>query len=182
MKLVETNIEGCYLIETPVFKDDRGFFTELYHDSKLDVIHRNWVQDNMSFNVEANVLRGLHFQVRNPQAKLVRCLQGRVLDIVFDMRENSDTYLQTVDVELDLNTGIMVPEGCAHGYLTLEPNSMVLYKVSTFYDPKDEAGIHYRSEEVNTKHKIPEVVTMSRKDIQWLSYSEYLYHSKFGSI
>lgn len=146
MKKISTKLQGLYLIEPDVFGDNRGFFMESYNSSKfteLGVDHL-FVQDNHSLSVEAGVLRGLHYQL-NPktQTKLVRVAAGAIYDVVVDIRKNSPTFEQWVGVILSEanKRQLLVPQGFAHGFCTIVPNTQVLYKVDEYYSPEHDRGI-----------------------------------------
>ncbi|HEX4181985.1 MAG TPA: dTDP-4-dehydrorhamnose 3,5-epimerase [Caulobacteraceae bacterium] len=134
------------LLQPRRFEDERGWFSETYNqrrekDLGLDVV---FVQDNHSMSRPVGVLRGLHFQAPpHGQGKLVRCLRGRIWDVAVDVREGSPTYAQWVDAELSAENGrqLYVPVGFAHGFITLEPDTEVEYKVTDFYDRDSEGGL-----------------------------------------
>jgi dTDP-4-dehydrorhamnose 3,5-epimerase len=129
-----------------IFSDQRGWFCETFRlDRFLPHIGKEtWVQDNQSLSSESGTLRGLHFQLPpHPQAKLVRCLSGAIFDVAVDLRNGSPTYGQWVGIELSAENGkqLYIPEGFAHGFMTLEPNSMIFYKVSDYYAPDCDRGL-----------------------------------------
>jgi len=146
MKITPQAIPEILLIEPKRFGDARGFFSEVWKRSALAAhgFTEDFVQDNHSLSREVGVLRGLHFQ-RPPtaQGKLVRVVRGRILDVAVDIREGSPTYGQHVACELsDQNwLQLWVPRGFAHGFMTLEPDTEVLYKVNAEYDPATDGGI-----------------------------------------
>lgn len=144
----QTGIEGCFLLESEVFRDNRGLFLESYHKAALEAaigIKVEFVQDNVSVSYKG-VLRGLHYQ-KEPyaQTKLVRVLQGAVLDVVVDLRKDSATYGQHIKQHLDAERGLalFIPKGTAHGFLALEDNTVFSYKCDAHYHPEAEAGIRY---------------------------------------
>ena len=145
MKITTTKLEGLLIIEPRIFPDDRGYFYESYNQQKYaDAgIPDTFVQDNQSFS-QKGALRGLHGQA-NPfaQGKLVRVLQGRVLDVAVDIRKNSPTFGQHVTVELsgDNHLQFWVPPGFLHGFVTLEDDTIFTYKVTNFYDKASEIGV-----------------------------------------
>lgn len=144
IKVTKAPIEGLYIIEPAVHGDNRGYFMETY--SKRDMeeagLTMNFVQDNQSMSVKG-VLRGLHFQKQFPQGKLVRVIRGKVFDVAVDLRKNSNTYGGWFGVELSAENKkqFYVPEGFAHGYLTLSDVAEFCYKVTDFYHPGDEGGL-----------------------------------------
>jgi dTDP-4-dehydrorhamnose 3,5-epimerase len=148
MKVHNTPLSGLVIIESPVFRDTRGTFQRL---QCVDAFRENglpatFVQTNLATNSSRNILRGMHFQ-KAPygEEKLVRCVDGKILDIVIDIRPESPTYLQHFRVELthDNALALLVPKGFAHGYLTLTDAAAVLYHVSTPYTPHAEGGIRW---------------------------------------
>ena len=154
MKAIETKIPGVLIIETDVFKDQRGYFTETYNKSKYEAmgITTEFVQDNRSFSAQKGTLRGLHWQ--NPpfaQAKLVSCSRGTVMDVAVDIRKGSPTFGQWVSVELsDKNhRQIFIPRGFAHGFLTLTEDVEFCYKCDNVYNKAAEGGMRYDAPEVN---------------------------------
>ena len=137
-------IEGLYVIEPTVHGDNRGYFMETYNRRDMEEagLNMNFVQDNQSMSVKG-VLRGLHFQKQFPQGKLVRVIRGKVFDVAVDLRKNSNTYGRWFGVELSAENKkqFYVPEGFAHGYLTLSDVAEFCYKVTDFYHPGDEGGL-----------------------------------------
>ena len=138
------------MIITPKrFSDDRGFFSESWNRQKLSAhlgFELDFVQDNHSFSRHVGTLRGLHFQVPpDAQAKQVRCSRGRLLDVAVDLRGDSPTFRQWVAVELSFDNGrqLLIPEGFAHGFVTLEPNTEVSYKCSANYAPVSDRSIAF---------------------------------------
>ena len=144
MHLISTDIQDVHIIESQVFKDDRGYFLETYHGRhfKSAGISDVFVQDNLSYSIK-NALRGLHFQVTRPQAKLVRVISGEVFDVAVDIRRTSPTFGRWVSVHLSEHNKrqVYIPPGCAHGFCVLSKSARVFYKCSDFYDPDDEGGI-----------------------------------------
>jgi dTDP-4-dehydrorhamnose 3,5-epimerase len=167
MHIEELALPGVQLISPNRFTDDRGYFEELY---KLDAfaqasIRTDFVQDNLSFS-KKGVVRGMHYPVApHAQAKLVRVLQGRVMDVVADVRPYSPTYGQVLHIELSAESGqqLLVPEGYAHGFEAME-DTLFIYKCTAQYDKTTEGGIHYLDPMLaiqwQTKHPI-----VSEKDL-----------------
>ncbi len=146
MKIVETEIPDVKLISPIRFGDERGWFEEIYRQDILAAagIRDVFVQDNVSFSISRGTIRGLHFQAPpSAQAKLVRVLVGSALDVAVDLRLSSTTYGRHVSVEIDAKSGRMVyiPSGFAHGFCTLEPNTLLTYKVSAPYDSKRDRSL-----------------------------------------
>ena len=144
IKVTKAPIEGLYIIEPAVHGDNRGYFMETYNKRDMGDagLTMNFVQDNQSMSVKG-VLRGLHFQKQFPQGKLVRVIRGKVFDVAVDLRKNSNTYGRWFGVELSAENKkqFYVPEGFAHGYLTLSDVAEFCYKVTDFYHPGDEGGL-----------------------------------------
>ena len=154
MKLEKTTLEGLYILHTDFFGDHRGWFTESFNEQKYSDIGINikFIQDNHSFSKEKGTLRGLHFQTGEyAQSKLIRCTRGRLLDICVDLRKESKTYLKYVSVELsDANRlQLFVPKGFAHGFVTLEDDVEVMYKVDAYYSKQHDSGIRYDDPTLN---------------------------------
>ena len=138
------DIEGLYVIEPTVFKDERGYFVETYNqnDMKEAGLDMVFVQDNQSMSTRG-VLRGLHFQKQFPQGKLVRVVRGKVFDVAVDLRSDSKTYGKWFGVELSAENmkQFYIPEGFAHGFLVLSEIAEFCYKCTDFYHPGDEGGL-----------------------------------------
>ncbi len=154
MKAIETEIPGVLIIDTDVFGDKRGYFTETYSKPKYEKmgIDVDFVQDNMSFSASEGTLRGLHWQ--NPpyaQAKLVSCTKGKVIDVAVDIRKGSPTFGKWVSCELsaDNHRQFFIPRGFAHGFLTLSPDVEFRYKVDNVYNKEAEGAICYNDPTVN---------------------------------
>ena len=148
MQLLETAIPDVKLLVPKQFKDHRGFFSEVYSRKALaDVgITADFLQDNHSLSVEKGVLRGLHYQLPPmAQDKLIRVVRGSILDVAVDVRRSSPTFGKHVAAVLSAENWrqVYVPVGFAHGFVTLEPNTEVLYKVTAFYSPQHERGIRW---------------------------------------
>ena len=154
MKIENTKIEDVKVITPKVFDDDRGCFFETFKaNAFLDQsLPANFVQDN-EVRSKKDVLRGLHYQLNNPQGKLVRVVYGNVLDVAVDIRIGSPTFGQYYLVELSAENKkiFFIPEGFAHGYLVTSPDSIVLYKCTNIYDRKDEYGIRWDDKTIGIK-------------------------------
>ncbi len=154
MKVKETKLEGCFIIEPDVFDDERGYFFESFNQIKFsNMVGENvsFVQDNESFSSKG-VLRGLHFQSgQYAQAKLVRVIHGKVLDVAVDLRENSVTFGQHISVELsnENKRQLFVPRGFAHGFVVLSKNAIFSYKCDNFYNKQSEGGIIFNDPDLN---------------------------------
>ncbi len=160
MEWTPTALDGCFILEPQVFKDHRGDFMESYNKQvfhKVSGLDVDFVQDNEVFSTYG-VIRGLHYQATpHQQAKLVRCVSGRILDVAVDLREDSPTYLQHVAVELtrENRKQLFVPHGFAHGYSVLSREAVVAYKCDTYRDVASERAVHYASKELNIDWGIP---------------------------
>ena len=152
MRFSETSIPGVILIEPDVFRDARGYFLETFNAAKYSKagIPQTFVQDNQSVSAK-NTLRGLHMQVRKPQGKLVRAVEGEIWDVAVDLRADSATFGQWTAVILSGENfhQFYVPPGCAHGFCVLSESAQVQYKVTELYDPSDEAGVAYNDPSIN---------------------------------
>ena len=146
MEFVQTEIQDVILVKPTVIEDHRGFFMESYHIEKFNIggIDCTFVQDNQSKSIH-NTLRGLHFQVKYPQAKLIRCLKGQVFDVAVDIRPDSPFFGKWMGEELsaDNKYQLYIPEGFAHGYYVMSETAEIAYKCSEIYHPEDEQGIRW---------------------------------------
>lgn len=144
MKITETDLDGVLIIEPDVYGDHRGFFFETYNQERYKKagINQNFVQDNLSSSIK-NTLRGLHFQITYPQAKLVQAITGEIFDVAVDIRPDSKTFGKWVGVLLSENNRkqFLIPEGFAHGFCVISDTALFSYKCSSFYRPDDEGGI-----------------------------------------
>ena len=166
MEFIQTEIPDVILVKPSVIKDHRGFFMELYHIEKFSMggIDCTFVQDNHAKSIQ-NTLRGLHFQVNFPQAKLLRCLKGKVFDVAVDIRKNSPFYGKWVGEELSQENKyqLFIPEGFAHGYYVLSETAEITYKCSEVYHPEDEQGFRWDDQEIGIEWPETEPI-LSRKD------------------
>lgn len=175
---IKTAIDGMFIIEPTVFGDERGYFLETYHydEFKTAGIDANFVQDNQSKS-KKGVLRGLHFQTKNPQGKLVRVISGEVFDVGVDLREGSPTFGKWVGATLSAENKrqLYIPEGFAHGFLVLSDEAEFVYKCTNFYDPKNEGGIIYNDPDINISWPISDDMTilLSSKDQLLPTFNEY---------
>ena len=178
MTVIETKLKGCYIIEPTIFKDKRGYFFESFNEQKfnktlkLDV---RFIQDNESFSSKG-VLRGLHYQTGEfAQAKLVRVVKGKVLDIAVDIRKESSTFGQYISIELteENKKQIFVPRGFAHGFVVLSDTAILSYKCDNFYNKESEEGIIYNDKTLNIDWKLPvESLIISEKDVDLPSFED----------
>lgn len=151
---IETEIEGLCIIQPTFFEDKRGYFVETYNKQEFENLglNYNFVQDNQSKS-KLGVLRGLHFQKENTQAKLVRVIKGEVYDVAVDLRPNSKTYGKYKDVYLSKENAkmFMIPRGFAHGFLVTSPTAEFVYKCDDVYNPKAEGGLAWNDPDINIK-------------------------------
>ena len=169
MKFIETKISDVIIIEPTVFSDVRGYFLESYNQKKFEEVvgKISFVQDNESKSAKG-VLRGLHYQ--NPpynQAKLVRCIEGRVMDVAVDIRKGSPTYGKHISVQLsgENKRQLFVPKGFAHGFAVLSDTATFAYKVDNTYAPESDSGIRYDDKELGIEWGLKkEDVQLSEKD------------------
>jgi dTDP-4-dehydrorhamnose 3,5-epimerase len=166
MNAIETNLKDAYIITNKKFEDDRGFFIEVFNDKKFEAITgvKNFVQDNHSQSVKG-VLRGLHYQVENPQGKLVRCTSGIVLDVVVDLRVYSPTFGKYTKILLDSNDKqVWVPAGFAHGFYVISDQAEVTYKITDYYYPEHERTLLWNDSVLNIDWGIVDEPILSPKD------------------
>ena len=170
MKLIETPLKDCYIIEPIIFEDDRGYFYEKYNEKRfenLTGLNGHFVQDNISKS-SYGVLRGLHLQKGEyAQAKLVSCLEGEVWDVAVDLRLYSPTFGQWYGVELTAENKrqFYIPRGFAHGFSVLSDIAIFTYKCDNFYNKESEGGILWNDTDLNIDWKLPtEVIQLSEKD------------------
>jgi len=175
MECIHTEIKDCFIIKPTVFSDNRGYFFESFNEQKFNQITGldiHFVQDNQAKS-DRGILRGLHFQKgAHAQAKLVRVLQGKVIDVAVDLRKDSPTYLQHIAVELsaDNNLQLFVPRGFAHGYSVLEDNTVFCYKCDNYYNKEAEGGVYYADPKLNIQWQLNEdEIILSEKDKQLMN-------------
>ena len=172
IKVTTCEIEGLYVIEPTVFKDERGYFMETYNqnDFKEAGLNMTFVQDNQSMSVKG-VLRGLHFQKQYPQGKLVRAVRGTVFDVAVDLRSDSKTYGKWFGVTLSAENKkqFYIPEGFAPGFLVLSDEAEFAYKCTDFYHPGDEGGLLWSDPEIGVEWPIEPGMELiiSEKDKKW---------------
>lgn len=179
MKVIETKLQDVKIIETKVFGDHRGFFTESYsrESFKAAGIDIDFIQDNHSLSVEPGVLRGMHFQTPDKaQTKLVRATSGAIYDVIVDIRVGSPTYGQWEGYILseDNHRQLLVPKGFAHGFMTLTANCNVQYKVDEYYSKENDGGIAFDDPELGITWPMPlEKAILSEKDKNHPTLAEF---------
>lgn len=178
MELQQTTLKDCFILKPRIFQDERGFFSETYNKQtfkKVTGLEIDFVQDNQSISTYG-VLRGLHFQLGPmAQSKLVRVVKGKVLDIIVDIRKNSETFGKHISVLLDdvEQKQLFVPRGFAHGFITLSETSVFAYKCDNFYDKTSEGGIIYNDATLGLDWHLPkEELIISEKDKQLPAFKE----------
>jgi dTDP-4-dehydrorhamnose 3,5-epimerase len=175
IKKIETSLTGVLLLEPRVFGDDRGFFLECYNERAFAEIgiRERFVQDNHSYS-ERNVIRGLHYQIVQPQGKLVRVVTGEILDVCLDLRRSSPTFgkWQSFTLSGDNKRMLWIPSGLAHGFRVVSENANVLYKATTFYSPEDERTVAWNDSQLKIDWKLESEPIISAKDQRGVSFSE----------
>lgn len=175
MKFVETIFPEAFIIEIEPRSDARGFFARTFcaKEFKSNGLNTNMVQRNLSFSKYKHTLRGMHYQVDGAEeAKIVKCNSGAIMDVIIDIRKDSPNFGKYLSVKLTVenNKMLYVPEGFAHGFLTLEDNTYVSYQVSNFYSPDKEKGIRWNDKKFSIDWKIKEPAVISEKDTNWPDY------------
>lgn len=180
MEYIKTSIEGVYIIEPKVFGDARGYFMESFRQKEFNenVYPVDFVQENESMS-SGNVLRGLHYQKgAASQAKLVRVISGKVLDVAVDLRKSSPTFGKHVAVELsqDNHRQLFIPKGFAHGFMVLSPSAIFTYKVDYPYAPEAEACIRFDDPDIAINWpKTDQELNLSQKDLNGVSFQNAEY-------
>ncbi|MBO4777339.1 MAG: dTDP-4-dehydrorhamnose 3,5-epimerase [Bacteroidales bacterium] len=178
MEAIKTDIEGVYIIEPKVFKDQRGYFFESYNKLSLESlgIDYTFVQDNQSKS-SYGVIRGLHFQKPpHAQTKLLRVVEGKIIDVAVDIRKGSPTYGKHVAVELSAENfkQLLIPAGFAHGFSVLSETAIVQYKCTDYYHPETEGGIMFNDSDIDIDWGIPlDEAVVSDKDLKHPSFAEF---------
>ena len=179
INLVQTKLEGVYIIEPTIFGDNRGYFMESYskHDFDEAGLTMNFVQDNESKS-KKGVLRGLHFQTKHTQGKLVRVVEGEVFDVAVDLREGSPTFGQWTGVTLTAENKkqFYIPEGFAHGFLVLSDTATFQYKCTDYYAPEYDGGVLWNDPEIGIEWPLEgiENVLLSDKDQKQQTLKEFM--------
>ena len=178
MNVITTSIEGVYIIEPRIFRDNRGYFFESFSGREFQekVTPITFVQDNESLS-SYGVVRGLHFQ-RPPftQSKIIRVIKGAILDVAVDIRKNSPTYGQHISVELtaENHRQLFIPQGFAHGFSVLSEEALIQYKCDQYYEPKSEGGILWNDPFLDIDWRIPsDKVILSEKDTKHPLLKDY---------
>jgi dTDP-4-dehydrorhamnose 3,5-epimerase len=178
MKFIETPLKGAYLIEIEPVSDHRGFFARSWCEQEFGEhgLNSNLVQCNISFNTKKATLRGMHYQIKpHEEAKLVRCTQGSIYDVIIDIRPNSLTFKSWFSIELSATNRQMlyIPEGFAHGFQTLEDNTEVFYQMSNFYHGESARGLKWNDPSFKINWLLTENIIISKKDQNYPNFSFY---------
>jgi len=172
----ETNLKGAFIIEPEIMADERGFFARTWCAREFEAhgLTPNLVQCNISFNKQKGTLRGMHYQaVPHEEAKVVRCTMGTIYDVIIDLRPNSPTYKRWVSVDMSAENRRMlyIPEGFAHGFLSMEDDTEVFYQMSEFYAPECARGVRWNDPAFNITWPLG-VTVISEKDGQYPNFAE----------
>tara|TARA_Y100000996_G_C22456617_1_gene616218 strand:- start:232 stop:756 length:525 start_codon:yes stop_codon:yes gene_type:complete len=170
MKIIKTKFKGLLIYEKDSFGDKRGYFRELYLQKHFKT---KFPFDAMSFS-KKNVLRGLHLQIKKPQAKLITVLSGKIFDVCVDCRKNSTTFGKYFSMYLsgDINKSLLIPSGFAHGFYTLSDKTILLYKCSKYRHAKSETGIFWKDKDLNIKWPVKRLI-VSEKDKRNISFKDF---------
>ena len=176
MKFIETKLKGAYVIEIEPISDNRGFFARSWCQQEFRDrgLNPNLVQCNISFNTKKGTLRGMHYQCKpHEEAKLVRCTRGSIYDVIIDIRDDSSTFKQWFAVELgaDNRKMLYIPEGFAHGFLTLEDNTEIFYQMSDFYHSDTSKGIRWDDPAFAIQWHVTDQPIISAKDLSYPLHS-----------
>jgi len=179
MKILKTKIKGLLLIENKIFKDKRGYFKEIFKNSKLN---KNFIYEYLSYS-KKNVLRGMHIQTINPQAKIISVHKGKILDVVLDLRKNSKSYGESFKLNISEKSdfSIYIPEGFAHGFLCLSKDCIVSYKCSQYQNLKSETSIAWNK--LNNLKIWPKIKPiLSKKDRAGISLENFKLRLKKNQV
>ena len=170
MKLIKTKIKDLLIIKTDIYKDNRGFFKEI---EKFKILKKKFIFDCLSFS-RKNTIRGLHLQKKNPQAKIITVAQGKILDVVVDLRKKSRTYGKHFSIEISHNSNfsLFIPEGFAHGFMCLSKTCVVYYECTNYRDQKSEVTIKWNDKNLKIKWPTKKPI-LSEKDRLGIGLSEY---------
>ena len=179
MKIIKTKFKDLLIIKRPTHNDNRGFLKELFEQNK---IKKNFIFDYFSLS-KKNVIRGLHLQLNKPQAKLISVMTGKIFDVVLDCRKGSPTFGRhfTINISAKDNTSLYIPEGFAHGFCSLENNTILYYKNSNHRNKKYEAGILWNDKDLKIKWPIKKP-KISLRDKKNLSFSKFLNSKNFKKL
>jgi|TARA_B100000787_G_C16075778_1_gene242083 dTDP-4-dehydrorhamnose 3,5-epimerase len=170
MKLIKTKIKDLLVIKTDIYKDNRGFFKEI---EKFKVLKQKFIFDCLSFS-KKNTLRGLHLQIKKPQAKIITVTQGKILDVVVDLRKKSKTYGKHFSIEISYDSGfsLFIPKGFAHGFMCLSKTCTVYYKCTNYRDQKNEVTLKWNDRDLKIKWPIKKPI-LSKKDSLGIALADF---------
>ncbi|MDA7714068.1 dTDP-4-dehydrorhamnose 3,5-epimerase [Candidatus Pelagibacter sp.] len=170
MRLLKTKIKDLLIIKTKIYKDSRGFFKEI---EKFKILKKKFIFDCLSFS-KKNTLRGLHLQRKKQQAKIITVAQGKILDVVVDLRKKSKTYGKHFSIEIshESDFSLFIPEGFAHGFMCLSKTCLVYYKCTNYRNQKSEITLKWNDEDLNIKWPTKKPI-LSKKDSLGISFLEY---------
>ena len=170
MKLLKTKIKDLLIVKTNIYKDNRGFFKEI---EQFKILKKKFIFDCLSFS-KKNTLRGLHLQQKKQQAKIITVTQGKILDVVVDLRKKSKTYGKHFSIEISHNSdfSLFIPSGFAHGFLCLSRTCLVYYKCTNYRDEKSEITLKWNDRALNINWPIKKPI-LSKKDNLGMSLSDY---------
>ena len=170
MKLIKTKIKDLLVIKTDIYKDNRGFFKEI---EKFKVLKQKFIFDCLSFS-KKNTLRGLHLQIKKPQAKIITVTQGKILDVVVDLRKKSKTYGKhfSIDISYDSGFSLFIPKGFAHGFMCLSKTCTVYYKCTNYRDQKNEVTLKWNDRDLKIKWPIKKPI-LSKKDSLGIALADF---------
>ena len=170
MKIIKTKIKDLVLLKTSIFRDKRGFFKEV---EKKNILKKKFIFDCFSYS-KKNTLRGMHFQKKNSQAKIITVVQGKILDVVVDLRKNSKTYgkYYSIKISQDSDFSLFIPENFAHGFLCLSKVCAVYYKCTKYRDENSETTIKWNDKKINIKWPIKKPI-LSDKDKNGINFEDF---------
>ena len=171
MKIVKTKIKGLLILKTKIYEDKRGFFKEVF---RKKILNKKFIFDCLSYS-KKNILRGLHMQLKKPQAKLITVVRGRILDVVVDFRKNSKTFGKTFKIEMSENSdfSLFIPEGFAHGFLCKSNECVIYYKCSNYRNKNSEKTLQWNDKKLKIKWPIKKPI-LSPKDKIGLTFDEII--------
>ena len=179
MKIIKTKFKDLFIIKRPIHHDNRGFLKELFEQKKFK---KKFIFDYFSLS-KKNVIRGLHIQLKKPQTKLISVINGKIFDVVLDCRKESPTFGKhfTIYISAKDNTSLYIPDGFAHGFCSLEDNTVLYYKNSNYRNKKYELGILWNDKNLKIKWPIKKPI-ISLKDKKNLSFSKFLNSKNFKKL
>ena len=169
MKIIKTKIKGLLILKTNIYKDKRGFFKEVYREK---ILNKKFIFDCLSYS-KKNILRGLHMQLKKPQAKLITVVHGKILDVVVDLRKNSKTFGKIFKIEMSENSNfsLFIPGGFAHGFLCRSKKCIIYYRCSNYRNKNSEKTVQWNDKKLKIKWPIKKPI-LSPKDKIGLTFDE----------